>query len=228
LRELSDEEMSTALRAALFFDPRVLGSRPQVSVEDGVAVLTGTVCSVAARDAAEETAENTVGIHRVWSYLRVRPDDEVDDGDLETRIGQALSWNPYVRRHDIEVVARAGYVSLYGSVDSRFERAEARRVAASVAGVVDVDARLALRQGDAPPEDWLIRENIESFLRWDPWVDASNVTVTVLDGVATLFGTVRDWRAARAAVQSAWEGGARRVLSRLEVRDTGPGPLATR
>ncbi len=66
-----------------------------------------------------------------------------------------------------------------------------------------------------------IRQAIEEELWWSPFVDSDDVTVEVDRGVATLEGTL-DSRAERsAAVESAIEGGATRVVNRLKVGSQG-------
>ena len=64
-----------------------------------------------------------------------------------------------------------------------------------------------------------VRKDVESELRWDPDVDATDVVVTVRDGVVTLAGFVRSfsekWEAESAAKRVA---GVRGVTNGLETR----------
>lgn len=62
-----------------------------------------------------------------------------------------------------------------------------------------------------------LRCDIEDELFWSPFVDADEVEVSVEDGVATLTGQVDSWTKRNVASGHALEGGALRVVNRLEV-----------
>jgi osmotically-inducible protein OsmY len=61
-----------------------------------------------------------------------------------------------------------------------------------------------------------IKQDVESELYWSPYVDSDNVTVTVEGGVVTLRGKVDTWYERWAAVENAFEGGAKDVFDKLE------------
>jgi osmotically-inducible protein OsmY len=109
---------------------------------------------------------------------------------------------------------------LEGKVASQFARQRAVDAAAGVRGIVTVINRLEIMPGKAQTElsDWQIRHDIESELRWSPFVDERDVYVAVDDGVAVLTGVVADLRARRAATVNAREGGAHAVKNHLNVR----------
>jgi osmotically-inducible protein OsmY len=98
-------------------------------------------------------------------------------------------------------------------------------VASTVKGVVDVINNLRVMQNWTPIDDWEIKQNIEKELWWSPFVDETDLSVTVADGTATLVGVVDTLRERRAATENAFEGGARRVRNHLKVRH---GPEALR
>jgi osmotically-inducible protein OsmY len=66
--------------------------------------------------------------------------------------------------------------------------------------------------------DETILKDIDSELWWSPFVDADEVNVSVDDGVATLEGTVDTWSERLSAAENAFEGGAIKVINRLEVK----------
>jgi osmotically-inducible protein OsmY len=224
--DMSEEQVAEAVRDAFLYDPRAMSFKPEVNVDGGIVTLTGTVDSVAAKRAAEEDAANTAGVWRVRNYLRVRPPDEVKDAELAVRANRALGRNPYLDRHEVTVSVRDGEAFLYGSVDTAFERAEAERVTERVIGIIEVENNLSISDpAEEPLADWAREDDIEDELWWDPYVDSGNVAVHVDDGIATLSGEVEDWRAYHAAIDAAYEAGARDVKSELEVA-MGPDFLA--
>lgn len=223
LGELTDEDIETAVSLAFTFDPRVYSFEPNVSVDDGLVTLTGTVDSVAARRAAAQTAMDTVGVWRVRNYLTVEPPEVVLDGELEEHVESALTWNPIVERHEIDVETTGGAVYLYGEVDSEFERSEASRVAGNIAGVIDVENYLRVRGDELEPlPSWAMEQDIETQMFWNPWVNSNRVDVEVDGSTATLTGEISDWRAYSAAIDSAYQSGVDHVISHLDVDDGAP------
>jgi osmotically-inducible protein OsmY len=208
----TDEEITRALYDALRYDPRVLALQPEVRVSNGVVTLTGTVDNLAAKRAAAEDAENTVGVRRVRNYLRVRPVNLAPDAELVKHIKAALQRDPYVERYEVIVSVVNGKVYLSGVVDSQFEKDQAEDVASRVTGVIAVDNDITVASTPPLKSDREIRQDIRDELRWSPYVDSEMIGVSVKDGVATLRGLVDDWAEQRAAVENAYEGGACRRL----------------
>lgn len=241
--DVGDEEIRQAVQDALLFDPRVASFRPEVRVEDGVVTLSGVVDNLKAKRSAAQTAANTRGVWRVKNHLKVRPQEVRTDSEIASEIREDLLMDPYVNRFEVDVSVDDGIARLSGDVDSYFEKWQAGDVAATVQGVsavrnrlkvdyepldydytfydwdvVDSDYDLGETGGTmAAKGDWEIHEDIRDELWWSPFVDADEVTVTVVDGEATLTGEVDSWAERRAATEQALEGGAELVHNRLEV-----------
>jgi osmotically-inducible protein OsmY len=215
----SDAQIQQAVKDALLFDPRVLSFKPDVQAEDGVVTLSGTVDNLEASRAAEEDARNTVGVALVQNHLRVRPTNDLTDEEVTLRVQRAMRRDPFVDRFDVGVTTFDGEVSLAGEVDSRFDRARAGEVAAGVEGVVAVHNNLRVSRRPEFVADQALEEEIEDELFWSPFVDADEVNVSVVDGVATLTGTVDTWADYSWAAENAREAGASSVHNNLTVRN---------
>jgi osmotically-inducible protein OsmY len=74
------------------------------------------------------------------------------------------------------------------------------------------------RPKQATADDAAIEAEIRRELTWSPFVDGDDVRVTVRDGVAILDGTVDSPEERAAATENAYEGGAVRVVNRLNAR----------
>ncbi|OOE95227.1 BON domain-containing protein [Salinivibrio sp. AR640] len=66
-----DTKVSAALKTSLLLNPDISGTNINVSVEDGVATLSGKVKSDGARDLAVLMAENAQDVERVIDELKV-------------------------------------------------------------------------------------------------------------------------------------------------------------
>lgn len=69
------------------------------------------------------------------------------DKDLAARVKTALLAEPVLKAHGIDVVARNGAVTLYGTAETRMRREMAEKIAARVEGVKSVDNKLAVVAG---------------------------------------------------------------------------------
>ena len=167
-----------------------------------------TVAIVSGRDLAVIKAR--VGI----------PDNEI----LKSRVASALRVDPYLERYNVTVNAQTGWVYLSGNVDTSFKKNRAERVTERVEGVVGVVNNLEYDYHWVWTRDTDIRENVRDQLRWNPFVDASDITMTVNDGKGILHGTVDSWTEREEAEKNAYQGGAKDVTNNIVVDHRYYGP----
>lgn len=239
----SDDAIQDAVKDAMLYDPRVLSFNVTATVSNGVVTLEGIVDNAKAKHAAEQDARATVGVVDVKSRIKVRPRTEVADEAIAENVRKGLLLDPVTERYEVTVKVHNGIVGLYGTVDTAFEKMQAEDVAKRSRGVVDVRNHLTVAFGEQftrnpyvypfwthaapystriPLEGWksdsAIADDIRDELWWSPYVNESDVTVVVEDGVATLSGTVDTWTEYNAARNNAIEGGALSVINLLEVQ----------
>lgn len=241
--DVTDSQMKKAIEDALLYDPRVNMFNVKSDVSGGQATLRGTVSSLKAKRAAAQDAQNTYGIWSVRNRLKVRSDQTENEAEIRDRIITALARDPFVERYEVKVVVDRGIVDLYGTVDTFYQKSRAEDLASRVEGVAVVDNNLIVSDLDNPfvydpyidpyyphaaapyryepngtdVTDSEIRQEIRDELWWSPFVDSEQVTVSVDDGVATLKGEVDSWHERQSAYENAFEGGAVRVINKLEV-----------
>lgn len=236
----SDAAIAAAIEDAARYDPRVRATRIEPVVNERHVTLLGTVSSLRAKRAAERLAHDTAGVLGVTNELAIGDWTPIPDRTLRTRVRRGLRLSPVTEPFDISAAVSAGTVTLTGTVDTYAQRAKATEIAGSIAGVSNVDDRLAVRRPIAPyvpsptpgtdapwrmyvPSDrpmrgeTLHREIVRELL-WDPYVDVWQVRVTVRGSRAILTGTVDSWVERFQAQINALQAGARSVDNRLEVR----------
>lgn len=218
-QDRTDAEIEKSVRDAFLYDPRVQIFEIEVDAEFGTVTLSGTVDNLAAKKAAEEDAENTVGVWSVINNIDVRPEPYVEDEEIVRRVENALGRDPYVARHDITVTCYNGKVFLHGDVNTEFEKDQAEDAAWSILGVVDVQNNINVRERWVLKTDWEIERDVEDQLFWSPFVDSDEVNVEVENGTVTLTGTVDTWREYTEAAENAYQGGAKKVDNQLNVKE---------
>jgi len=214
----TDAEIERAVKDAFLYDPRVVSFNPVVMVDDGTVTLTGVVDNLLAKRAAEMDARNTIGVRRVKNHLKVQPENTIGPDELEQKVSNALLENPYVSGFDVKVDAfDKGWIKLSGRVNNSFEKGMAEHVATSVKGVTGIFNNLKYDYEWQWKPDWVIKEDVEDQLFWNPFVDENKVMVDVDRGIVTLNGNVETWTERLEAGKNAWEAGAKDVRNRLTV-----------
>jgi len=236
------DEIRDAIRDAMLYDPRVNSFDIDVTVAGSTATLRGVVDNVKARRAAASDARNVVGVNSITNRIKVRPQENLTDSDIESLVTAAMLRSPIVERYELDIEVVDGTAYLSGDVDTYLEKLEAADVAERTNGVINVVNNLAVF--DPTPlsydpytyetypydYDWYtyeptrtftddeqIKEDIESQLFWSPFVDSDDVNVVVDNGEAILTGEVDTWSEFSAATENAYEGGATWVDNDLEV-----------
>jgi osmotically-inducible protein OsmY len=215
----TDDEIRAAVQRGFKHDPRLVSFDVEIHVDHGVVTLTGEVSHLTAQQAAEHDARQTIGVRRVKNHLRTRwPAQPPTDQQIADFTRQALARDPYVEKHNILVDSENAHVSLYGDVDTEFEKEHAVWTASCQKGVVHVNDYLAVRKNWVPKSDAAIQADLNDKLAY-AFVDPDNqVTAKVVDGVAILQGTVDTWLMWQTAMDQAIAAGARRPHNLIEVR----------
>ncbi len=207
--QATDDVVRDAIQRAFKHDPRLLSFDPHVSVQHGVVTLTGDVGHLTAQLAAEQDAHHTIGVRRVKNNLRVRwPDKSPSDVEIADFTRAAMTRDPYVERHNLNIECENAHVSLYGLVDTQFEKYHAEWIASRQKGVVHVNDYLSVRAKWKPKSDAAIEADLKDKLTYT-FVEPNNrVTATVENGVAILRGTVDTWYMWQTALDLAIAAGA--------------------
>jgi osmotically-inducible protein OsmY len=121
-------------------------------VENGVVTVGGDVLDYPSRDSAIAIVETTPGVKDVIDEINVLPTSPFDD-DLRIRIARAIYGYPAMKKYamvpqkPIRIVVNNGHVTLYGVVDSKFDKQIAETRAKSVPNVFSVDDQLIVAGG---------------------------------------------------------------------------------
>ena len=241
----SDIDIRKAVERALLHDPRVSAANVVTEVRAGLVTLRGAVESLEAKRGAVRDAENTVGVLRVRNRLKVKPLDEITDREIEDKIRKAVIRDTWLSAFEIDVKVNDKIAYLDGSVNTYFEKAQVDRLASSVRGVREVINNLNVYHKyssysfdpyvddyDISGYDWYdfrpksyfskldgeIEVEIRNEFFWSPFVDGDTITVSVENGIATLTGSVDTKSDRSMAEANAYEGGAFRVINKIEVK----------
>jgi osmotically-inducible protein OsmY len=143
---MSDTALQRTVMQALADNPHVHADEISVQVIDGDVVLHGVVGSPVQRDEAMLSTRAVRGVRHVDNDLRVHflDSDRREDADTSAAVMDALIANPGLHADRLDVVARAGTVTLRGVVETPGLRARAAELAYETPGVSEVHNRLEI------------------------------------------------------------------------------------
>lgn len=150
-RALSDQEIAQAIDRALLFDFEIFSSNVEVEVDQGTAVLSGTVPTLAQREKAASVVGDTVGVNVVRNNLAIHAPDAPNDERLVQLIEERLLRAPgFAETTPIGIRAQAGIVTLLGAVPDVRDKRRAEELVKRQYGVTGVVNALQLSGSDVP------------------------------------------------------------------------------
>ena len=113
----NDKELQSDITAELLWDSAVDATGLGVSVNDGVATITGQVNTFAQNDAVARAVHRVAGVRGLVIRLEVKlaPDHKRSDEELSEAARYALRWNSLVPDDKVKVEVEDGWVAHGGT-----------------------------------------------------------------------------------------------------------------
>jgi osmotically-inducible protein OsmY len=185
----TDEDLSGLIENAIRRDERVYLQPIDVSVDDGIVTLTGTVRSHRRKLVAYEIASSFEGCRDVVNKLAVDPEAPLPDMEVAKNVVSSLNASADIAPDAITVTVTDGVASLSGAVSTQWERFVAGDVARSARGVRGVENLLAVNPMAEIDHEELARE-IKMALDHARQLKDAKLDVKVSGMSVVLLGTV--------------------------------------
>lgn len=188
-RQLSDARQQGAIDTAFALNRHLDPFDIQVSVEDGVATLSGAVENTAEQDLASELAGSIEGVRDVDNKLQIDPDlappvieeqarlvtektlaQRFDDATLTATVKSKLLWNSNTEGLDIQVRAENGVVSLIGNAGTPTAKELAGNLVTNTEGVREVHNLLSINTADSATAEAQNAANDAAASISDSWI----------------------------------------------------------
>src|SRR5476649_728633 len=200
---IREDELRQGVIKELEWEPSVEPAHIGVACREGVVTLSGHVESYAEKAAAERAARRVRGVKAIAMEIEIRlpADKKTADDEIAGRAIKMLHWDAVVPDERIKVEVEDGIVALTGTVPWQYQKVESEADVRKLTGVKGVINTIVVHPAVRPQD---VRGEIhKAFLR-NAALDASGVTVAVLDGRVILGGTVNAWIEREIAERAAW------------------------
>lgn len=200
----TDKQLQRDVLDELQYEPSVDASKIGVIAHNGIVSLTGTVASYAEQNAATHAAERIAGVKAVANETKVELPSmhQRDDADIAQAVLNAFKWHVWVPQDAIKVSVERGWVTLEGTVNSKFQRTSADDAVRYLTGVQGVINLISVKQPAINSSE--VKLKIENALRRATELEAAHINVEVQGNKVVLRGKVRSWAERSDAERAAW------------------------
>jgi osmotically-inducible protein OsmY len=200
---IRDDELRQDVIRELEWEPSIEAAHIGVACRDGVVMLSGHVQSYAEKAAAERAVRRVRGVTGIAMAIDIHlpTDRKTADDEIAGRALKMLRWDTLVQDDRIKVEVEGGIVTLTGTVPWHYQKLEAEADVRKLTGVRGVVNSIVVRP-EARPQD--VRDEIHNAFLRNAELDASSITIGVLDGKVVLGGKVNSWIERELAERAAW------------------------
>jgi osmotically-inducible protein OsmY len=214
--EKSDSQIQKDVLNELQSDPSVTSSEINVTTNQGIVTLRGSVPAYFEKSSAENAAQRVSGVRAVADEIEVnimgsyqRSDEQIADA-----AGNALTWSASAPKN-IKVSVEKGWITLKGETEWDFQRNAAKDAVSQLMGVKGVHNKISLQTQIMPAD---IKNRIEEALKRSAESDSLKIKVDVEGEEVTLSGEVHSLSEISDARFAAWMApGVSAVVSHIKI-----------
>jgi len=202
----TDDRIESSAMKSYVFKTYLKGDDIQVTSQDGVVTLTGTVNEEYHKSLAKETVASLPGVKSVYNKLEVREEAPAENSDawLITKVKSTLLFHRNVSATGTEVFAKNGNITLKGEATSKAQKDLTTEYAEDVQGVKKVNNEMTVVAAAVKPAGTTIGKKMDSMIEsiddssitalvkttllYHRSTSALDTTVETKDGVVTLGG----------------------------------------
>jgi osmotically-inducible protein OsmY len=199
----SNDVLRKEVMEAIKWEPVLESNKIEVSVQDGIVTLAGTVDNYNQKKEAEHTIKDISGVKTIiddvlvdLSFSAIRSDKEISSSVIK-----ALEEKWIIPDHKLKVTVKDGWVTLEGVLHWNFQRKTADNAIRYMKGVRGVIDKIVI---EAEIKNELEKEIVEKALKRSWILDIGNIKVRVDGKTIFLSGIVSSIFQKEEAERIAW------------------------
>ena len=214
--EKSDSQIQRDVMNELKSDPSVTASEIEVTTNQGIVTLRGSVPLYFEKSSAENAAQRVSGVRAVADEIEVNimGSYQKSDEQIAEAAVNALKWSASAPK-DIKVSVEKGWITLKGITEWDFQRTSAKEAVSQLMGFRGVSNNISIRTVIKSAD---IKSRIEEALKRSAKSDSSNIKVQVEGEQVSLSGDVHSLKEISDARFAAWMApGVSSVMSSIKI-----------
>lgn len=188
---MQNSDLKQTIESELLSDDRISSQRINIEIEDGIAILRGTIRSFRRKLVAQQIVATYEGIREVRNELVVEPNQASSDEEIADNIRASLNASADVAKEAIVVSVGGGKVTLAGNVGSHWERVVAEDVTRGVRGVRDVVNMLVVDMVHKI-DDLALVNSVRGALARARGLGSTDINVAIGEDTVVLSGEVAE------------------------------------
>ncbi|MBD3339201.1 MAG: BON domain-containing protein [Candidatus Lokiarchaeota archaeon] len=190
----SEDKVKEKIFEQLDWDDRVDANGIEVSFEDGLAKLGGSVSCYTSKYVAEEDVWDINGVKEVKNQLKVicpLSESIPEDPEIKSILNNLFYWNDSFDSSKIKISVKIGLVTLRGTVDALWKKTLSEEMASGVTGVIEIKNLLRVIPSENK-DDKIISRDILVAIERNYKTNADEIDIKVENGEVYLSGAVPD------------------------------------
>ncbi|MDA6071555.1 BON domain-containing protein [Flavobacterium sp. AC] len=199
----SNDVLRKEVMEAINWEPILDSNKIEVSVQDGIVTLAGTVDNYNQKKEAEHTIKDISGVRAIIDDVRVDLSFSVikSDKEIASAVIKALEQKWVIPNHRLKVTVQDGWVTLDGILHWNFQRKAAENAIRNLEGVRGVMDKIII---EAEINNELEKLIVEKALKRSWILDIGNIKVRVDGKTIFLSGIVSSLLQKEEAEKIAW------------------------
>ncbi|MFW5871737.1 MAG: BON domain-containing protein, partial [bacterium] len=201
--------IKNAVETTFALDGGIPEYKIDISENNGILTLSGTVSTIMAKERAEEISQSTKGVTSIINNIKINP-PSVKDSIIKRDLNRLLINDPAADSFDIKVKVNNGKVTLKGEVNSKAERDIIATLSKGIRGVKEVTNDLKINYKEDRTH-FAIKKDIQRIISLDPILNLFQFNVEVKDGTAKISGKVSSAYQKARLEKHAWINGVKQL-----------------
>lgn len=199
----SNDDLSKEVMEAIKWEPILQSNKIEVSVQDGIVTLSGTVDNYNQKKEAEDIIKDISGVRSIIDDVKVDLSFSAikTDNDITSAVIKALEEKWVIPSHRLKVTVEDGWVTLAGTLNWNFQRKAAENAIRYLKGVRGVIDKISI---EAEINNELEKLIVEKALKRSWILDIGNIKVRVNAKTIFLSGIVSSLLQKEEAEKIAW------------------------
>ena len=187
----------------LKWDPKLRDAEFNVSVRNGIVIISGHVANFGIKLAAEEAIKRVKDVKGLAEAITVKNDSrqKLADQEIASAAINAIKWNHVVSEKNVVVEVANGWITLEGNLEWQYQKDAVTNAIKDIVGLKGLTNLILIKPVHDQP---VLVDAIKSALERCADIVSDNIIIEKVGSKVILHGKVRSWAERREVERAAW------------------------